>query len=905
MRVPVLDRVLGRNPVDRRNALTAAARRINLGDRSEASRLHAGVTQGWQNDAWAYHDVIGEISSSVGWLGNAARRIRLVPGWVPSDGGTPIPLADAVDNGDEPLDTAALAAGNDILARLSGDTGSHADLLEPLAHNLEVPGEGWLVGYLTENGEELWEFRSNDEVRSDPAGNVRIVDDEAIGLGAELGGRLLPPDAWVVRVWKPHPRYRGRATSPMAALLGPCEELLLVERTIRGTSRSRIASAGLVLLPQEVNVMGGVGPNGEKQTLLDMITAAAVASIQNEGDARGVIPAFAEVPGDTIEKITHLTFDRPLDAGLLDRATQAVRRIAQGLDVPPEIVLGLADVNHWTAWQIDEGAFKNHVAPLVERMVDGLTAGIYRPMLDEVYGLTPETVRRMVVWYDATAITVKPNRVQDAKDAHSALALSNTALLEILGFDEQDAPVPEEIAARIAATRGSIDPKMMDWLVQTYFDGRYPGYREIDPAVISIAPDERAQDVAGELPPPPAPPAAPVAPPPADAPAPPPPPESTPPPEENPTPAPPPATSGVAAAGLQNGSNGARRVTARRLVDIERSLRGRLQAAADEAVFRALERAGNRLRTRANRAGPVTRAAVDGVPAQLVASKLGRAQAAALASESEILDTAFERLSEQYGTWTRASAREALREAARIAGRTLTDEELDSGVAKLDADIAGGWTYLQSALVAATGSSLYALGTDEETAGEGRLAHYVDPGVIRGSLTYAGGLPTDHPGVTVEGVSAGEGYALAGLTGGVWLDEFLQASDVAGVGYEWVYGISFRHFEPHLALDGVEFSNYNDPVLTNSTGWPAGICAPGDHKGCHCDAAPIFENGARAAAYQQQVVDATTDASALQLIRDIAAQDEAAGRYGWPSTTPIATVAEADRVANRRPSQRE
>jgi hypothetical protein len=37
---------------------------------------------------------------------------------------------------------------------------------------------------------------------------------------------------------------------------------------------------------------------------------------------------------------------------------EAVERLAIGLDMPPEVLLGLGDSNHWSAWQVDEQTWK-------------------------------------------------------------------------------------------------------------------------------------------------------------------------------------------------------------------------------------------------------------------------------------------------------------------------------------------------------------------------------------------------------------------------------------------------------------------------------------------------------------------------------------------------------------------
>ncbi len=61
---------------------------------------------------------------------------------------------------------------------------------------------------------------------------------------------------------------------------------------------------------------------------------------------------------------------RVVDADLhpSQRETAAVRALAAGMDLPAEVLLGLSDVNHWTAWQVDESAYRQHVDPIVQTL---------------------------------------------------------------------------------------------------------------------------------------------------------------------------------------------------------------------------------------------------------------------------------------------------------------------------------------------------------------------------------------------------------------------------------------------------------------------------------------------------------------------------------------------------------
>ena len=136
----------------------------------------------------------------------------------------------------------------------------------------------------------------------------------------------------------------------------------------------------------------------------------------------------------------------------------------------------------------------------------------------------------------------------------------------------------------------------------------------------------------------------------------------------------------------------------------------------------------------------------------------------------------------------------------------------------------------------------------------------------------------------------------------------VRDASVEVLGYEWVYGISESHFLPHRELDGVLFLDFASEALRNprSDGWPARILAPGDHRGCHCDAQPVYADGLASAAIDA-VGDATFDPSYMDVIRQMAEDDIARGflnRYP-DATSPIRTALEAERVSNVRPSRPE
>jgi hypothetical protein len=278
-------------------------------------------------------------------------------------------------------------------------------------------------------------------------------------------------------------------------------------------------------------------------------------------------------------------------------------------------------------------------------------------------------------------------------------------------------------------------------------------------------------------------------------------------------------------------------------MQIDRDLRLRLQAAADAALHRALERAGNRLRAKA-RGNTTAAARVDGVPGPRVPAALGRSLVAALdADDSELLREAFDRLRVQFTDWTTAAADEAIATATRITGLDPADPDVARSVTDLRVHFSdateAAWPALEDELNTLATGLMYEPDPAAEPLGE-VADSLVPPGVIRAALAAVGGLVSSHPG------TATPGSPLPGLTSGQLLSAFMRDAGAEPVEYEWAYGISSRTFPPHAALDGRVFADFTDPALSSAgTGgeWVGGSFVPGDHKGCHCDYAPIYADG--------------------------------------------------------------
>jgi hypothetical protein len=136
-------------------------------------------------------------------------------------------------------------------------------------------------------------------------------------------------------------------------------------------------------------------------------------------------------------------------------------RILQGLDVPKDIVTGLANVKYSNALQIDESLYKAHIEPLMLLIADALTVVYLRPYL-KANGFDGADVDKLVVWFDPTAVATRNDRAQDADSGFEKMAVSFETWRRTHGFSEAEAPSPTEVALRLLVEKGQITPELTE-----------------------------------------------------------------------------------------------------------------------------------------------------------------------------------------------------------------------------------------------------------------------------------------------------------------------------------------------------------------------------------------------------------------------------------------------------------
>lgn len=381
-------------------------------------------TTAWQTEAWDFYSTLGEYAYAVDWHSKMLSRIRLR-------------AAELQPGRDEPtvLDKGPAA---DVLSRFAGGVPGQAQFLSDLDVQLQVPGEGYVIGESVK-GVESWQVRSTDEVRVQN-GVFQVVESRS----PKESWRDLSADHHVFRVWRPDKRYQDVATSPARAALSTMQELMLVNRHITSTYLSRIASAGVVVFPDEITFPVREEFEDSVDPFMAEWIETAAQAIKNPGTASAVVPIPIRVPGEYADKIQHIDFTLQNDDKIIDKRESAIKRLASQVNIPAEVLLGMGDVNHWGQWQIEEGALKANIAPDAELICQQLTISYLRPRLI-ASGMSAEEAARYVVWYDMSELALRPDRSDDAIAAYDRLEISGDALRRELGFDVDDMPTDEQL----------------------------------------------------------------------------------------------------------------------------------------------------------------------------------------------------------------------------------------------------------------------------------------------------------------------------------------------------------------------------------------------------------------------------------------------------------------------------
>lgn len=219
---------------------------------------------------------------------------------------------------------------------------------------------------------------------------------------------------------------------------------------------SRLVSAGILWIPKEASFPDVDGDLTGAEALTDRLMRSAAISRKGEETAGAVVPTIVELPTDALGKVQLTQFVSELSQQARELREEALARFATAMDMPPEILKGTGDTNHWSSWHVEESAVKVHIEPLVSRICDGLTTAYLKAALKTI-GEDPD---RFIFWFDTAPLTVRPEKLKDTLNLYEKKIVSREAVIIAGDYKLTDVPSIEEELGRFTQEVVLRDPTL-------------------------------------------------------------------------------------------------------------------------------------------------------------------------------------------------------------------------------------------------------------------------------------------------------------------------------------------------------------------------------------------------------------------------------------------------------------
>jgi hypothetical protein len=437
------------------NSLVASAARVRGG--SAFNRTKKQEHSAWHAEAWTMYDLIGEFRYGCDWIGGMLSKALIH---------ATVETVDGVE---------VIEEGNilEYISQFFGNADGRAEMFRLVGIHMSVTGECYLVGYPDPDpmgdGGDKWEVAASTKAirpSTDQANDWWKVNDVTLV-------DVPQDDVTCIRLWRPHPLNPQLSISPALAALTTLRQLHKLSLYVSAQMDSRLASAGILLMPDTMTFPPPPTADGKEpavksannaQDLMNLIMESMTAQLMNPGTAESQVPIVITASVEAIQAIQHLTFWSELDEHAMELRKEAIGRLALSMDVPPEVLQGAADSNHWSAWQADESAIKAHAEPLLKIITTAIGREYLRPLIKQDPAYEGDRLSAYSVAADTSEMRLRPNRSKEALELHALGVLSDEALIRECGFDPTDMPDEAQFAKWLTrkVASGSTTPELVE-----------------------------------------------------------------------------------------------------------------------------------------------------------------------------------------------------------------------------------------------------------------------------------------------------------------------------------------------------------------------------------------------------------------------------------------------------------
>lgn len=451
-----------------------------------------GVKAAWQEDAFSYSETIEPVGYVAHLTANTIAACDLVLGWIDDD--------DAIQTGDQIADAEGAPDASQIdvartaLRALKGPIGGIEEIMRRAGLLLTVAGEFYLLGSPVDPDDEAagvwWEALSPIEITP-----PRSTGEKAKRNRDGAGHQELDPDKnYLARVHRSDGRYSDRADCALRRCLDTCRELFMLTQMMEAIITTRLPM-GLLLMPSSLShrsplqrMAHEVGNTEdelvaeEEPEFIDDLVEHLSAPISDLRSAASLVPLVVEGNADDLDSIRIVDLSKDLDSYASALRAEMIRRLAIGLDIPPEVLEGKGGLNHWTGANVDADFLFKHILPTGKLIAAGLTTAYLQPILEAEGDMAPEQSSRWVLVFDPSPIASGADDSEKAMRMWEAGVISDRTLVEKQGWDP-DAVMPDEeerarrMVEKLLFTHSpnvrltdealelvGIDPKWVEWV---------------------------------------------------------------------------------------------------------------------------------------------------------------------------------------------------------------------------------------------------------------------------------------------------------------------------------------------------------------------------------------------------------------------------------------------------------
>lgn len=440
-------------------ALTAAAERIV--DRTEKVQ-GSGVQLGepWQREFWKLYRRVPEMRSAAEITGQAMRQCRLVIARPSETGGEPSPLNLAVDEktGEPKNPEDYNHPAVQWLRIFAGGLLGQADMQEKAGQLFVCSGEGVFVGALDPNVALRnpanpflrMQLYSEQQVQVQAGGQIVVRTEES----AQANRTVVEGDKdtmTAVRTWRPDTEFDWRADSAGKAALPILREIAMMDSHIRSSAISRLVSAGLLLVPDGMQLPGKAAddndPDADIDPFMRLMMELFSLAIQDPDSAAAMVPILLRGSREDLEAMRHLLLNTPFDDKVSGLRKDAIGRLGTTVDMPGEILTGYGALQHWTGALITEEWKGTYLPKFMGSFCSSLTTGLMYPHLAKQ---DPNAPADVIVWFDDSGVRTRENTGPEAQGAYDRGEIDGPAYRRKLGFDESDVPKGDELTKQLA-----------------------------------------------------------------------------------------------------------------------------------------------------------------------------------------------------------------------------------------------------------------------------------------------------------------------------------------------------------------------------------------------------------------------------------------------------------------------